>query len=224
VSSTTAIIAGAISANSVQAAPVALAKTVTAVAILKGSIATAPILTLVEGTMKMMTWLKLKFAIGVSVAVLLAGGVATVALSSDNSAKSSSVFQMRLVSHTAARDTDAMVLSTTNQETGKVFRETLHVQKKTLLDHSAMATALVTTNALGGRQIEFTLTETGKEQFAKLTRENIGRRLAIIVDGQVLSAPTINSEISDGQGQISGNFTEDEAKNLAAKINNPGVK
>ena len=50
VSSTTAIIAGAISANSVQAAPVALAKSVTAVAIAKGAIATASTLTLVKGT------------------------------------------------------------------------------------------------------------------------------------------------------------------------------
>ena len=85
VSSATAIIAGAISANSVQAAPVALAKSVTAVAIAKGSIATASILTLVKGTMKIMTWLKLKFAIGVGVAALLAGGVATVAISQTGS-------------------------------------------------------------------------------------------------------------------------------------------
>src|SRR5580692_4181181 len=55
VSSTTAIIAGTISANSVQAAPVALAKSVTAVAIVKGSIAAASTITLVKGTMKMMT-------------------------------------------------------------------------------------------------------------------------------------------------------------------------
>src|SRR5882724_6628343 len=59
VSSTTAILAGTISANSVQAAPVALAKSVTAMAIIKGSIAAASTLTLVKGTMKMMTWLKL---------------------------------------------------------------------------------------------------------------------------------------------------------------------
>lgn len=81
VSSTTAIIAGGISAHSVQAAPVALTKSITAVAIAKGSMATASILTLVKGTMKSMTWLKLKFVLGVSVAALLVGGVATVAIS-----------------------------------------------------------------------------------------------------------------------------------------------
>ncbi len=81
VSSTTAIIAGAISANSVQAAPVALAKTVTAVAVVKGSIAAASTLTLVKGTMKMMTWIKLKFAMASARPILLAGGVVTVAIS-----------------------------------------------------------------------------------------------------------------------------------------------
>jgi RNA polymerase sigma factor (sigma-70 family) len=79
VSSTTAIIAGAVSANSVQAAPVALAKSVTAVAIVKGSIATATTLTLVKGTMKIMTLLKLKTAAAIGAAVILATGTTIVA-------------------------------------------------------------------------------------------------------------------------------------------------
>jgi hypothetical protein len=58
VSSTTAIIAGTISAHSVQAAPVALAKSVTTVAIAKGAAASGSTLILMKGTMKTMTWLK----------------------------------------------------------------------------------------------------------------------------------------------------------------------
>ena len=73
------LIAGTVAANSVQAAPVGLAATVTAAA--NGASISATITTLVKGTMKTMTWLKLKFAIGVGVAALLAGGVATVAVS-----------------------------------------------------------------------------------------------------------------------------------------------
>jgi RNA polymerase sigma factor (sigma-70 family) len=84
VSSTTAIIAGTISANSVQAAPVALVKSITAVAIVKGSIATASTITLVKGTMKMIAWLKIKFAAGVGATALLIGGVATVIASEWN--------------------------------------------------------------------------------------------------------------------------------------------
>ena len=80
VDSTAATIAETISTHSVQAAPVALAKSVTAVAIVKGSIATASTLTLVKEIMKTMTRIKLKFAMGVTAAILLAGGAVTVAL------------------------------------------------------------------------------------------------------------------------------------------------
>jgi RNA polymerase sigma factor (sigma-70 family) len=69
VSSTTAIIAGTISANSVQAAPVMLAKTVTAVAIVKGTAASVSTLTLIKGALKVMAWTKIKTAT-VSVLVL----------------------------------------------------------------------------------------------------------------------------------------------------------
>jgi len=77
----TAVIEGAVSANSVQAAPAALVATITATAAAKGISVSAPIITLVKGTMKTMMWLKIKFAAEVSVTLLLAGGAATVAIS-----------------------------------------------------------------------------------------------------------------------------------------------
>jgi len=77
---TATIIAGAVAANSVQAAPAALTGPVVATAV-KGTLVSATMATLVKGTMKTMTWLKLKFAIGMGVAGLLAGSAATIALS-----------------------------------------------------------------------------------------------------------------------------------------------
>ncbi len=77
VSSTTAIIAGAISTNSVQAAPVALAKSVTVVALTKGVAASASTLTLIKGALTVMAWTKAQTAIVVGVAVVLATGTAT---------------------------------------------------------------------------------------------------------------------------------------------------
>jgi RNA polymerase sigma factor (sigma-70 family) len=74
---TAAIIAGVVSANSVQAAPLGLAVTITTT-VTTGSTVAVSTLTLVKGTLKIMTWLKLKFAAGVVAAVLLAGGAATV--------------------------------------------------------------------------------------------------------------------------------------------------
>jgi hypothetical protein len=75
---TTALIAGAVSANSVQAAPVGLAATISARA-LDGSAVTASTLTLVKGTLQVMKWLQIKFAAGLTAVILAAGGVATMA-------------------------------------------------------------------------------------------------------------------------------------------------
>jgi RNA polymerase sigma factor (sigma-70 family) len=75
VSSTTAIIAGTISANSVQAAPVVLAKSVAAVAIAKGAAASGSTLTLIKGALKLMMWAKAKTVVVVTVSTLLIAGV-----------------------------------------------------------------------------------------------------------------------------------------------------
>jgi RNA polymerase sigma factor (sigma-70 family) len=73
------IIAGAVSANSIQAAPAGLV--ISTVAAIKGSAVTVSTLTLVKGTLKLMTYAKLKLAIGITAGILLAAGVATVAVS-----------------------------------------------------------------------------------------------------------------------------------------------
>ena len=80
VSSTTAIIAGTISANSVQAAPVALAKSVAAVAIAKDAAASGSTLTLIKGALKIMAWTKMKTAIVAGAAVLLVASGTIVAV------------------------------------------------------------------------------------------------------------------------------------------------
>ena len=78
VASTAETIAGAISANSVQVAPAALAKSVTAVAVAKGAAASASTLTLIKGALKIMAWTKMKTAIVTGIVVLLAMGTTTV--------------------------------------------------------------------------------------------------------------------------------------------------
>jgi len=55
----------------------------------------------------------------------------------------------------------------------------------------------------------------GAKEWARLTKENIGNCIAIVLDGMVYSAPRVNDEITGGNSQISGNFTTEEAKDLA---------
>jgi RNA polymerase sigma factor (sigma-70 family) len=74
VSSTTATLAGSISVNAVQAAPVTLAKSVTAVAIARGAAASTSTLTLIKGALKIMAWTKIKTGAVVGAAVILAAG------------------------------------------------------------------------------------------------------------------------------------------------------
>jgi uncharacterized protein (TIGR03435 family) len=78
VSSTTAIIANAVSAHSIQTAPVVLAKSITAVAVAKGAAASGSTLTLIKGALKLMAWTKAKTAIVSGVVVLLAAGTTTI--------------------------------------------------------------------------------------------------------------------------------------------------
>lgn len=59
----------------------------------------------------------------------------------------------------------------------------------------------------------------GSELFATLTRENIGKRVAIYLDGVPISAPVVQSEITNGKAVITGGFTLDEAKQLARRLN-----
>jgi len=64
-------------------------------------------------------------------------------------------------------------------------------------------------------QVEFSLDRKGGRQFAKVTGDNVGRKLAISLDGQVNSAPTIQGKIPTGSGTITGRFTNAEASDLA---------
>ena len=68
---------------------------------------------------------------------------------------------------------------------------------------------------LGGPRIDFEFTARGAVAFARATRENIGKQFALVLDGKVLSAPRIVSEIPNGRGQITGHFTVAEASRMA---------
>ena len=55
----------------------------------------------------------------------------------------------------------------------------------------------------------------GARRWAALTKANVGKAIAIVLDGTVYSAPRVNGEISGGQSSISGNFTIEDTKDLA---------
>lgn len=71
-----------------------------------------------------------------------------------------------------------------------------------------------------GYYVDFVLDARGTKLFGDATSRNVGRNLAIILDGQVQSAPTIREPITGGRGQISGRFTAEEAQDLANVLRN----
>lgn len=66
--------------------------------------------------------------------------------------------------------------------------------------------------------IELTFSSSGKSKFASVTRQNLNRQLAIVVDGQVLMAPKILEKIEDGTVLITGRFSKEEIEEIIRKI------
>lgn len=66
--------------------------------------------------------------------------------------------------------------------------------------------------------VSFELTQEGAEKFAEATQEFLNQTIAITIDGETISAPTVNSVIANGRGEITGDFTMEEAQDLAMQI------
>jgi SecD/SecF fusion protein len=81
--------------------------------------------------------------------------------------------------------------------------------------------AYVSRDSFGNPEIDFVLTKDGGMKFGEVTKNNIGQRLAIVLDGELQTAPNIQGAIETGNGQITGHFTDQEAFGLANVLRNP---
>ncbi len=89
------------------------------------------------------------------------------------------------------------------------------LEKKRLLTGADLKDAKVEVGRYGSPVVGFELSPQGGRRFAEITGDNVGRRLAIILDNRIYSAPVIKTRISGGRGIIEGNFTLEEARDLA---------
>ena len=106
---------------------------------------------------------------------------------------------------------------------GKTRLEQVIVKKKPEngLAGDIIKSAMVVRGNLGEPQIDFTLSDDGAKKFGQVTRDNVGHRLAIVLDGELYSAPNIQSPIETGNGQITGSYTIETAMELANVLQNP---
>ena len=131
-------------------------------------------------------------------------------------AKEAAVIEFRLVLDRASVETEDLQFYNDPIEATEV----LHVLKRPAVDQTAIRYASVK-NVKGAPDyyVEVVFTDRGRDRIAEVTKENIGKRLAIIVSGTVIMAPKIVAEISEGKVWIAGRFSEDDASDLAARIN-----
>lgn len=95
---------------------------------------------------------------------------------------------------------------------------------KAPLDGSVVTEAIEQYSQRGATaEVSMTMNAEGTSEWARMTGENIGKCIAIVLDGYVYSAPRVNSKIDKGQSQITGDFTIQEAKDLANVLNSGKV-
>lgn len=88
------------------------------------------------------------------------------------------------------------------------------------------ATAQIQEDNSGNKKnmVSLEMTKEGKKKFADATEKNLGKPISIVYDGQVISSPTVNSAITNGQAVIEGSFTYEEAEELASTIRIGGLQ
>lgn len=105
------------------------------------------------------------------------------------------------------------------KEEGKRTTETYYVTAdKSILEGSMLKSANLDVGQYGGYQVDIQFNRKGGRLFAEHTAKNIGKFLAIVLDGQVISCPRIQSAIPHGSGVITGNFSAEEAQELATLL------
>jgi len=93
------------------------------------------------------------------------------------------------------------------------------VEKDAAITGADLAQSSPTYDMYGSPMISLQFNSAGGKKFAKVTEENVGRQLAILLDNKVMSAPVIKTAILDGRGVIEGEFNMDEARALVSVLN-----
>ncbi len=123
---------------------------------------------------------------------------------------------MERVQNKLAEGDEILYQRVTNKDTGIVTRRPFVLKKQTLLTGDLLTEAKVNIDQrFNEPYVSITFNSTGAKIFEDITAQNVKKRLAIILDGNVYSAPVIQEKISGGNAQITGSFTMEEARDLA---------
>ncbi|MBI5419951.1 MAG: protein translocase subunit SecD [Deltaproteobacteria bacterium] len=113
-------------------------------------------------------------------------------------------------------DDEILYQRSVDRQTGRTTKTPLVLKKRALLTGDTIKTAKVNFGSeRGGAHVSLSFDARGTKIFDRVTAENVKRRLAIVLDGTVYSAPVIQERISGGEAQITGDFTAEQASDLA---------
>jgi len=113
-------------------------------------------------------------------------------------------------------DTEILMEKRSQSGAGAVQETPIYVKKKAIITGDLLTDAQVRIDSQFNQPyVSIDFNSTGARLFDQVTATNVGKRFAIVLDGKVYSAPVIRERISGGSAQISGNFTEKEAADLA---------
>lgn len=101
------------------------------------------------------------------------------------------------------------------KDTGREFRTPYLVKKRVMLAGDVLSDARVSIGQFNEPYVSVTFDAKGAREFERITSENVRKRMAIVLDNTVYSAPVIQERIAGGRAQISGTFTMQEANDLA---------
>jgi len=113
-------------------------------------------------------------------------------------------------------DGEILYQRSVDPQTGRTNKTPLLVKKRAVLTGDTIKTAKVNFGSQrGGAYVSLSFDARGTKIFDRVTAENVKRRLAIVLDGTIYSAPVIQERISGGEAQITGDFTAEQASDLA---------
>ncbi|HBY16629.1 MAG TPA: protein translocase subunit SecD, partial [Porphyromonadaceae bacterium] len=95
------------------------------------------------------------------------------------------------------------------------YWELIALKGDAVLEGDAVTSASSEYDNMQGNMVNMKMNDRGAQEWATITRNNIGRPIAIVLDEHVYSFPNVNNEITGGSSQITGNFTPEEANDLA---------
>ena len=102
-----------------------------------------------------------------------------------------------------------------DKDTGVEFRMPYVVKKRVMLTGDVLSDARVAIGQFNDPYVSITFDSKGGQEFERITGENVKKRMAVVLDNTIYSAPVIQERISGGRAQITGTFTTQEANDLA---------